>query len=128
MVGFLQKDGSPALGPLVIFKRTKLLAAIFLCELFRKQNTSGNSWYRTDILVCNFYTLDFMNFTPKFVPDNCLQTQVCKTRCPKGRKFKLMADVFLIKFEEKTKIKSDLPALFFLGMKPERQVYFFLAL
>ena len=66
-------SASPALGPLVIFERTKLLPAIFLCELSREENTFGDSWYRTDRLVCNFYTLDFMNFTTKFVPDNCLQ-------------------------------------------------------
>ena len=60
------EDRSPALGPLVIFKRTKLLPAIFLCELSLKQNTFGNSWYRTNRLVYNFYTLDFMNFTAKF--------------------------------------------------------------
>ena len=43
-------------------------------------------------------TLDFMNFTPKIVADNCLQTHVSNTGCPKGQNFKLMADVFLIKF------------------------------
>ena len=35
---------SPALGPLVIFKRTKLLPAIFLCGLSR-EHTFGDSWY-----------------------------------------------------------------------------------
>ena len=40
---------SPALGPLVIFKRTKLLPAIFLCGLSR-EHTFGDSWYGTDSL------------------------------------------------------------------------------
>ena len=93
----MRKDGNPALGLLVIFKRTKLVPVVFLCELSRKQNTFGNKWYRTDRLVCNFYTSDFMNFIPKFVQDNCLHTYVCNIGCPKGRNFKLMADVFLIK-------------------------------
>ena len=126
MVGFVREEEA-ALGPLVIFKRTKLPPAIFLCELSREQNTFDDSWYRTDRLVCNFYTLDFMNFTPKFVPDNCLQTHVSNTWCPKGREFKLMAEEFLIKFKKEIKIKSDLPTLFFLGMKPETHIFFFLA-
>ena len=92
-------SASPALGPLVIFRRTNLLPAIVLCGLSR-EHSFGDSCYQTDRLVCNFYALDFMNFTLKFVPDNCLQlqTHVSNTWCPKGRNFKLMADVFLIKF------------------------------
>ena len=86
-------SASPALGLLVIFKRTKLLPAIFLCGL-SWEHTFGDCWYRTNRLVCNFYILDFMNFTPKSVPDNCLQTYMSNTRGPKGRNFKHMAEYF----------------------------------
>ena len=86
-------SASPALGPLVIFKRTKLLPAIFLRGL-SQEHTFGDSWYRTDRLVCNFYILDFVNFTPKSVPDNCLQTHMSNTWCPKRRNFKHMAEYF----------------------------------
>ena len=86
-------SASPALGPLVIFKRTKLLPAIVLCGLSR-EHTFGDSWYRTDRLVCSFYILDFMNFRPKSVPDNYLQKHMSNTWCPKGRNFKHMAEYF----------------------------------
>ena len=59
-----------------------------------REHTFGDSWYRTDRLVCSFYILDFMNFTLKSVPDNCLQTHMSNTWCPKGRNFKHMAEYF----------------------------------
>ena len=116
-------SASPALGPLVIFKRRKLLPAIFLCRL-SLEHTFGDSWYRTDRLVCNFYILDFINFTPKSVPDNCLQTHMSNTWCQKGRN---IWQSISNKIKKKKKIKSDLPTLFFLRMKPETHIYFCLA-
>ena len=61
----------------VTFKRTKLLPTILLCKLCAScpgnkilsviHGTEPIDWFA-------IFTFRFLNFTPKFVPDNCLQT------------------------------------------------------